>query len=106
MESVAVSIESDQTTSTNTNLHLFEQTLGNNESFFLTQIGRLDLRKTFIAHIKNNAQRIIFIVTFIPGEIIPHRQNSHMLRHTETVIQMTTASGQVLLTVRGITPRV
>lgn len=92
MHSISVSGGSDQTTGANAILNLIDETLGNNERFVLAQIGHLDLHKTFIVHLKDNAQRILLTFTLIPRP----RDN----RFQENIIQITTTSGRMLLTAR------
>lgn len=79
-------------------LNLFNQTLGSNERFILSPIGRFGcMTRTIIVQIRDAAQRPLISVMTIPGRNVSSSDNGNSVR-IGSVIQMTNSSGQTILT--------
>lgn len=86
-----------------TDLDLFRQTLGNNDTFALAVIGLVKFGDYSTIHLKDTAQRILSIISLIYGQthatIESGRSRTYIQR--EDVIQFTNTPGQAYLTARG-----
>lgn len=82
-----------------TSLDLLNQTLGSNERFTLSPVGRLGFTtRTIIVQIRDATQRPLISIMTIPGRNISRGAgNDHSIR-IGAVIQMSNSSGQILLT--------
>lgn len=85
----------------NATLNLFHQALGNNETFVLAPIGRLGITtRTIIVQLRDTAQRPLMSIMTTPGQNISRGRSHDNSIRVGSVIQMTNASGQTLLTAR------
>lgn len=84
----------------NSTLNLFNETLNNHETFILAPMGRVGFgTRNIVVQLQNTAQQPIMSIMTIPGQNISTGHNDHSIR-IGSVVQMTNASGQILLTAR------
>lgn len=79
-------------------LNLFNQSLGNNERFTFSPMGRVGfMTRTIIVQIRDNAQRPLLSVMTLPGRNVSTGGGNDNNIRIGSVIQMTNTTGQILL---------